>query len=188
MSSATNVAPRRFAQARDAWLSPRLADRRYAPNAKVPKRETLMAETGLGRTTVGRHLKQLERLGAFQVERGRYNHKTKKRAVNRYIVPKTKVDQGTTTAHDQGTTGGPRLNEKNDSMNKKEREKHKMGLPRGPSAPEKEPSTDSPGPSPQPAAFEVPRPQGGWWDRLDEPPLLTCEEQAALGRLKKGAA
>jgi hypothetical protein len=35
---------------------------------------------------------------------------------------------------------------------------------------------------------DLPKPMPGWRDRLDEPPLLTGEEQAALGRLKKGAA
>jgi hypothetical protein len=199
--------PAGFAQARDAWLSRCLADRRFPHSAKTlcarvslyfnsdhfkktggdllawPKWETLVAETGLSKRSIARLLKHLERLGAFEVEHGRYDHKTKKRARNRYLVRKSKV---TLVTPDQGDSGGTRLYESTDSMNlKKEKEEDsKIGLPRGPKAPEKEskPSADSSKP------FRLPKPLLEWRDRLDEPPLLTGEERAALGRLKKGAA
>jgi hypothetical protein len=77
------------------------------------------------------------------------------------------------------------LSDSQDSHKYKKEEDSKNGNSRGPTAPEKESkpsSTDSPKPSLQPAC-EVPRPRAGWWDRLDEPPVLTGEERAALGRL-----
>jgi hypothetical protein len=67
-----------------------------------------------------------------------------------------------------------------DSHKNKKEEDLKNGNSRGPTAPESNPSTASPSPSLYP---EVPRPWSGGWDRLDEPPVLTGEERAALGRL-----
>jgi hypothetical protein len=76
------------------------------------------------------------------------------------------------------------LSDSQDSHKYKKEEGYKNGNPRGPTAPEKEStSTDSSKPSSPLPCGVPPRPIAGWRDRLDEPPLLTGEEQAALGRL-----
>jgi hypothetical protein len=49
-----------------------------------PGWKTLMAEGRLSKASVYRGLKKLERLGALQIEHGRYNPQTKKRANNYY--------------------------------------------------------------------------------------------------------
>ena len=54
-----------------------------------PSWTTLISKTGLGKMTVYRTIKKLERMGAIEVERHRYNHATKKRAHNIYHVPAT---------------------------------------------------------------------------------------------------
>jgi hypothetical protein len=236
-----------FAQTRDAWLSRWHSDRRLTHSERVicsrmnqyfnrehfertdgdllawPSWQTLMDETGMSKTSVYERLRNLERLGAFEVDHGRYDDKTKKRAGNRYLVRKSKVhsaepcrgdqgsasrtnqgsasrtnqgsasrtnqgsasrtNQGSASRTNQGSASRTRLDE-SDSVIKKEGNS-KNGNSRGPSAPEKESkpsSTDSPESS-SPLACEVPRPRSGWRERLDEKPLLTGEERAALGRL-----
>jgi hypothetical protein len=181
-----------FAQARDAWLSRWHSDRRLTHSERVicsrmhqyfnrehfertagdllawPSWQTLMDETGLSKTSVYERVRNLERLRAFEVEHGRYDDKTKKRAGNRYFVKKSKVhsaepcrgDQGSPSRTNQGSPSRTRLSESH-SVNIKKEEDSKIGLPRGPkAAPEKESkpsSTDSPLPSLQPAC-DVPRP------------------------------
>ena len=66
-----------------------------------PGWKTLMAEGRLSKASVYRGLKKLERLGALQIEHGRYNPQTKKRANNYYKArfhPET--DQGFRVKHD----------------------------------------------------------------------------------------
>jgi hypothetical protein len=55
-----------------------------------PKWETVGEAGHLSKASIFRAFLKLEGLGAFEIEHGRYNHKTKKRARNVYRVP----DQG----------------------------------------------------------------------------------------------
>jgi hypothetical protein len=165
-----------------------------------PSWQSLMDATGLSRPSVHRCLRKLKELGAFEIKRGPYDHQNKKRGNNRYIATTGKVHADGPSGGELGLTSdqskvSPVLTRRGESIGEYRsgesqskvspmRPNSKDGNPRGPKAPEEEkPSTTSPGPSPQPAACEVPRPQGGWRDRLDEPPLLTGEERRALGRL-----
>jgi hypothetical protein len=158
-----------FAQTRDAWLSRWHSDRRLTHSERVicsrmnqyfnrehfertdgdllawPSWQTLMDETGMSKTSVYERLRNLERLGAFEVDHGRYDDKTKKRAGNRYLVRKSKVhsaepcrgDQGSASRTNQGSASRTRLDE-SDSVIKKEGNS-KNGNSRGPTAPEKDP-------------------------------------------------
>jgi hypothetical protein len=62
-----------------------------------PAWETLMAESGKSKATVDRALRKLERIGALEIEHGRYDDVTKRRAGNRYHVPLNFLDQGLTS-------------------------------------------------------------------------------------------
>jgi hypothetical protein len=88
--------------------------------------------------------------------------------------------------HGETQGNGPDSQDSQDSHKNKKEEDSKIGLSRGPTAPEKESkpsSSDSPKPSLQPACEVPPAARPGWRDRLDEPPVLTGEERAAWGRL-----
>jgi hypothetical protein len=143
-----------------------------------PEWETIMNDANLKRSCVHKGLRRLKELGAFEVEHGPYDHEKKKRGSNRYIVRTSKVHAGGPSKGKQGPLSkelGPRKAQSKvhadstvsgeygsgESRSKKE-ENLKNGLPRGPSAPEKESkpsSTDSPKPSlPLRSACEVPPP------------------------------
>jgi hypothetical protein len=177
----------KFAQASKIWLQGWHADRRLSHSDRTlctqiylhfnqthfektgellawPGWTSLMAKTGLSKTSVFRRLRNLERLGAFGVEHGCYNHETKRRAGNRYHAKKpTKValaqpwDQGCISVLDQGCTGATRLGDR-DSVNLSKKEESKVssvqprkeekerGLPR-PSAKEEQKAKPSNSPS-----------------------------------------
>ena len=63
-----------------------------------PKWETMGKAGHLSKATIFRALRKLERLGALEIEHGRYNHETKKRARNVYRVVRPRfqieTDQG----------------------------------------------------------------------------------------------
>lgn len=172
--------PEGFAQTRERWLSrwfgdPRLKHSHRALLTQIflhfntdhfketghllawPSWQKLMAATGgLSETSVFRGLGVLERLGAIEVEHGRYDHKTKKRAGNRYLVTKSNLapaqpcngDQPCASVQNQPCAGARRLDE-SDSVNLK---KEKNGnSSRGPSAP-----VEDSKPSPR-SACDVPR-------------------------------
>jgi hypothetical protein len=106
-SRKANVGRPTFQQAREAWLDRWYRDSRVSRGDKAflirfflhfnrkhydatgellawPSWGLLEAETGLAESTVFRRLRSLERLGALDVEHGRYNITTKKRAHNKY--------------------------------------------------------------------------------------------------------
>jgi hypothetical protein len=138
-----------------------------------------MDDTGLKRSCVHKGLRKLKELEAFDIERGPYNHEKKKRDPNRYIVRTSKVHadgpskgkqgplskeqgprRGPSKVHGDSTVSGE-SNRSGESRSKKE-ENSKIGLPRGPTAPEeesKQSSTDSSKPSLQ-SVCEVPAADG----------------------------
>ena len=172
-----NARALKFAQASKTWLQQWHEDRRLSQSEKTvctqiylhfnmirfeksgklvawPSWATLMARTGLGKTSVFRRLRNLERFGALQIEHGRYNQETKKRIGNLYRARESKVasaqpskeDQGCISVPNQGCTSATRLGDR-DSVNISKRadqgslpatlegSKQGSGLPRGPSAP-----------------------------------------------------
>lgn len=103
-----------FAQVSKAWLSRWSTDRRLTSGEQKicvriylhfnsdhfketgdllawPSWQSLMDATGLSRPSVHRTLRGLKRLGAFETQRGPYDHENKKRGNTRYIVRTSKV-------------------------------------------------------------------------------------------------
>ena len=76
-----------------------------------PSWGTLIAEFGLSKTTISESIEQLERFRLLDVERGRYNRATLKRAGNRYRVPPkfaaASTTQGSYFEPCQGSYFGP---------------------------------------------------------------------------------
>jgi hypothetical protein len=192
-----------FAQVSKAWLSRWSTDRRLTSGEQKicvriylhfnsdhfketgdllawPSWQFLMDATGLSRPSVHRTLRGLKRLGAFETQRGPYDHENKKRGNTRYIVRTSKVspvrpsrgeqglisqEQGLTSVQSKVSPGITRRGESNrrgesGSGDSSCNENSKIGLPRGPSAPEEEKpfSSDSPKPSSPRSTFDVLRP------------------------------
>jgi DNA-binding Lrp family transcriptional regulator len=187
--------PKGFAQASKGWLQRWHADHRLSHSDRTfctqlylyfnelhfektgellawPSWNTLMARTGLSETSVFRRLRNLERLGALEIEHGRYNHETKRRAGNLYRaresnlapVQPCKEKQPCISGQKQPCTGARRLGDR-DSVNLREKEQvqfgfnaEERGLPRGRLAPEesKQASSSSRVPLPPPS-----KPNGG---------------------------
>jgi hypothetical protein len=150
--------------------------------------EAITAIAGLSKTSIFRGFRKFERCGALEINHGGRNPKTGWKLGNNYkaiMPPGFNLKPGQVSNRDQSRfQGETRLSDRLSELKDSKEEIIIFGNSRGPTAPEKEtnPSTDSPEPS-SPLACEVPRPRAGWRDRLDERPLLTGEERAALGRL-----
>jgi hypothetical protein len=109
-----------------------------------PSWQSLMDATGLSRRSVSRCLQNLKRLGAFEIKRGPYDHKEKKRGNNRYIARTSKVPLVTPRRGEQGAISAQSKvppvvtrsgdNRSGESRSKKEQDS-KFWNSRGPTAP-----------------------------------------------------